>query len=148
MQIQTMMLEGESRILAWNWKFSGRKLSWISISTSSMSRTLKWSAAGARRAKVLDVIGMWIDDGGANVATCQTRISKARKMFHALAPLLMNKSGALPARLKLLEITVLASLTWGCDVKCYNNKELQRLNTTHLEMVCGIARIRKATHEP
>ena len=58
-QIQTMLLEAESRLLAWNCKLSGRKLSWISNSTSSMSRTLKWSAGEARRAKVLDVMGIW-----------------------------------------------------------------------------------------
>lgn len=105
-----------------------------------MSRTLKWSAGAARGAKVVDAMGMWIVDDGANVATCQTRISKSWKMFHALAPLLMNKSGALPARPKMLEITMLASFTWGCDVESYNNKELQRHNATNLEMVCGMAR--------
>ena len=49
--------------------------------------------------------------------------------------------------MKLLEITMLASPTGGCDVKCYNNKELQRFNA-QFEMVCGMARIRKATNEP
>ena len=31
---------------------------------------------------------------------------------------------------------------------CYNTKEVQKLNTPYLELVCGMARIRKATQEP
>ena len=58
-----------------------------------------------------------------------------------------EQRGALPARLKVFEITVFASFSWGCDVKC-RPQEVAEGQYNTFGLVCGMARIGKATNEP
>ena len=66
-QIQTMHVVGsESRVRHGIASFLAESLVGSPLD-SSTSSTLKWIAVEAHRAKVLDVMGMWIVDGGTNV---------------------------------------------------------------------------------
>lgn len=116
----------------------------------------------ARRANALDVMGMWIVDDGTNVATWQTGFRKHGSCL-CVGSIVKGCCGniRIHSRWSVMFGFIFCEQKWctasqadvvgdhsGCKpppgVGWQMLQQLQRVNTTHLEMVCAMA----ATNEP